>query len=109
VTHRLARRAEPSGLIPPFSHFMARRRSKLSPTSIDKDQFALHEIPIVFLRGNAKRINAMNDNTIALHQTEEDILTFEVSDEVLEIAAGTEKDKANYTLGACTGLSVCPG
>ena len=29
--------------------------------------------------------------------------------EVLEIAAGTAKEKANFTLGACTGLSECPG
>jgi hypothetical protein len=38
---------------------------------------------------------------------EEDVLVFEVSDEALEAAAGNEQ--ANYTLGACTGLSVCPG
>ena len=37
---------------------------------------------------------------------EEEILDFEVSDEALEASAGTE---AAYTLGACTGLSVCPG
>jgi len=36
-----------------------------------------------------------------------EILAFEVSDEALEIAAGSEK--ANFTLGACTGLSVCDG
>jgi hypothetical protein len=36
-------------------------------------------------------------------------LAFNVSDEVLEIAAGTAKEKANFTLGACTGLSECPG
>ena len=41
--------------------------------------------------------------------TDEDILTFEVSDEALETAAGTGKEKAgNYTLGFCTGLSSCP-
>jgi len=40
-------------------------------------------------------------------KTEEEVLSFDVSDEALESAAGTEK--ANYTLGACTGLSVCPG
>ena len=41
--------------------------------------------------------------------TDEDILTFEVSDEALETAAGTGKEKAgNYTLGFCTGLSACP-
>ena len=42
-------------------------------------------------------------------QFEEEILAYEVSDEVLEIAAGTTKEKPNFTLGACTGLSECPG
>jgi hypothetical protein len=32
----------------------------------------------------------------------------EVADVALEIAAGTA-GKANFTLGACTGLSECPG
>ena len=41
--------------------------------------------------------------------TNEDIFAFEVSDEALEVAAGTENEKASYTLGACSGLSVCPG
>ena len=54
-------------------------------------------------------MNAMTNVTMGLQQTEEDIFAFEVSDEALEIAAGTEKEKANYTLGACSGLSVCPG
>ena len=40
---------------------------------------------------------------------DEEILAFEVSDEALEIASGTMTDKANFTLGACTGLSECPG
>ena len=39
---------------------------------------------------------------------EEDVLTYEVSDESLEIAAGNII-MGNYTLGGCTGLSVCPG
>ena len=39
---------------------------------------------------------------------EEDLLTYEVSDEVLETAGGNEII-GNYTLAACTGLSVCPG
>ena len=39
-------------------------------------------------------------------QTEEEILTCEVSDEALEIAAGTGK-KANFTM-MCSGIS-CPG
>jgi hypothetical protein len=57
-----------------------------------------------------RRINAMKNITIIrLEQTEEEILAFEVSDDALEIAAGTSKEKANFTLGACSGLSVCPG
>ena len=42
-------------------------------------------------------------------QNEKNLLTYEVSDEALEIAAGTAKEEANFTLGACTGLSECPG
>jgi hypothetical protein len=51
----------------------------------------------------------MKNITIALEQTDEEILAFEVSGTALEIAAGTAKEKANFTLGACTGLSECPG
>jgi hypothetical protein len=39
---------------------------------------------------------------------EEDLLTYEVSDDALETAGGNEI-AGNYTLAACTGLSVCPG
>jgi hypothetical protein len=52
-----------------------------------------------------ERIYAMTLTT--LNQKEEEILSFDVSDEALESAAGTEIS-ANYTLGSCTGLSVCP-
>jgi hypothetical protein len=38
---------------------------------------------------------------------EDDLLTYEVSDEALETAGGYEL-AGNYTLGACTALSVCP-
>ena len=51
----------------------------------------------------------MTNITMGLEKTEEEILVFKVSDEALEIAAGSAKDKANFTLGACTGLSECPG
>jgi hypothetical protein len=52
----------------------------------------------------------MTNTDTTLDQTEEDVLTCEVSDEALEATAGTGKETAgNYTLGACTGLSVCPG
>ena len=48
-------------------------------------------------------IDAMNE----FDQTEEEILTYEVSDEALETAAGTGKDMASWTM-FCSGIS-CPG
>lgn len=53
-----------------------------------------------------ERTQVMKD--VTLEQTEEEILTFDVSDEALE-AAGDARSQNAYTLGACTGLSVCPG
>lgn len=48
----------------------------------------------------------MTDNYI---QREEDILSFEVSDEALEAAAGSVKEKAGaFTLAFCSGLDTCP-
>lgn len=42
-------------------------------------------------------------------QTEEEILSFEVSDEALEAAAGSVKEKAGaFTLAFCSGLDTCP-
>ena len=38
---------------------------------------------------------------------EESLLTYEVSDEILETAGGRVV-AGNFTLGDCTGLSVCP-
>jgi hypothetical protein len=37
---------------------------------------------------------------------ETEVENYEASDEALEIAANASQD-AYYTLGACTGLSVC--
>jgi hypothetical protein len=54
-------------------------------------------------------INAMKNATTGLKKNEEAVLAFEVADEVLEIAGASTKEKANFTLGACTGLSECPG
>jgi hypothetical protein len=48
----------------------------------------------------------MTNTNIEKH--EESLLTYEVSDEALEIAVGNTV-AGNYTLAACTGLSVCPG
>jgi hypothetical protein len=42
-------------------------------------------------------------------KTDEDIFALDVSDEALEIATGKMSNKANFTLGSCTGLSECPG
>jgi hypothetical protein len=53
-------------------------------------------------------INAMTKMTVGHDQNEEILLTYEVSDEVLESAGGNEI-AGNFTLGACTGLSVCDG
>jgi hypothetical protein len=39
---------------------------------------------------------------------EENLLTYQVSDEALETAGGNEI-AGSYTLASCTGLSVCPG
>lgn len=47
----------------------------------------------------------MSESTV---EFETEIESWEASDEALEIAAGSSQD-AYYTLGACTGLSVCPG
>jgi hypothetical protein len=57
--------------------------------------------------GNDIGTNAMKNMTIGLERTEEEIFAFEVSDEAIESAAGSAKENANFTLGACTGLAVC--
>jgi len=49
-----------------------------------------------------------NRMTIGLDQTEENLLIYAVSDQALETAVGIEM-AGNFTLGACTGLSECPG
>jgi hypothetical protein len=51
----------------------------------------------------------MQNTSMTLEKAEEMVLAFEVSDEALEMAAGGAQEKANFTLGACTGLSVCDG
>jgi hypothetical protein len=48
---------------------------------------------------------SMSDSIVEF-ETEEVICAWEASDEALETAAS--QDNAYYTLGACTGLSVCP-
>jgi hypothetical protein len=52
-----------------------------------------------------ERINAMNDDTAALDQADEEILTYTVSDEALEATAGTERGANTITAG--TFLNCC--
>jgi hypothetical protein len=54
-----------------------------------------------------ERIIAMIDATIGFDRSEEDILTYEISDEALETAADTGKKRGNFTF-FCSG-SECPG
>jgi len=70
---------------------------------------AFYWISLIAGAAGERKDNAMKSSTMGLEKFEEEILAFEVSDEALEIAAGTSKEKANFTLGACSGLSVCPG
>jgi hypothetical protein len=45
---------------------------------------------------------------ITLDQNDEELPTYEVSDEVLEVAAGTEKANT-LTQWVCTAAYFCPG
>jgi hypothetical protein len=45
--------------------------------------------------------------THTIEQTEEEILSFQVSDEALEAAAGQDNAGA-FTLAFCSGLDTCP-
>ncbi len=49
----------------------------------------------------------MSDTITGRHQPDDDVLSVEVSDETLEIAACPQSVGA-FTLAACTGLSACP-
>jgi hypothetical protein len=47
--------------------------------------------------------------THIIEQTEEELLSFQVSDEALEAAAGSVKENAGaFTLAFCSGLDTCP-
>jgi hypothetical protein len=51
-----------------------------------------------------ERINAMNDDTTTLDQADEDILTYTVSDEALEAAAGTAANTATQWNTVCLSM-----
>jgi len=49
-------------------------------------------------------------NKMTLDQNDEEALTYEVSDDVLEVAACTEREKGNtFTQWICTAMYFCPG
>jgi len=49
-------------------------------------------------------------NTLSFEEAEDFPPSIEVSDVALERAACSENNgSSNFTLGACTGLSECPG
>jgi hypothetical protein len=51
----------------------------------------------------------MNNTTVGFDFAEEDILTYEVSDEAIESAACSLRDKpASATISFCSGLDSCP-
>jgi hypothetical protein len=51
----------------------------------------------------------MSDKTIDSERNEDEILSFQVSDEMLEITAGVGNEKGGgITLSFCSGLSTCP-
>ena len=49
--------------------------------------------------------NAVTDTGL---KTQDEPLTFDFSDEALEIAASAPNGLVNFTLANCTGLSACP-
>jgi hypothetical protein len=52
----------------------------------------------------------MSDIATNLVDANQQIFHSDPSDEAIEAAAGSLNDATTaYTLGACTGLSVCPG
>jgi hypothetical protein len=55
-----------------------------------------------------RRMNAMNDSR-EIDITDEMNLSYDVSDEALESAAGAVREKAGaFTLAFCSGLDTCP-
>ena len=56
-----------------------------------------------------KGMSAMDNTAIVVDQTEEQIFTYEASDEALERAACVVKDNVtSVTVSFCSGLDTCP-
>jgi hypothetical protein len=74
--------------------------------SSGNDNVEKHQAHANMGANEAKRSNAMA--TLKIEEEEQEILTFDVSDEALEFA-GTVSDKTNFTFGVCTYQQVgCP-
>ena len=57
----------------------------------------------------ARLANKGNIAMTHIEQTEEEILSFQVSDEAIEAAAGSAREVvAALTVAFCTGLDTCP-
>jgi hypothetical protein len=50
----------------------------------------------------------MSNKPTAVDQTEEEILTYETSDDALETAAATPANMGAYSFSFCTSDYVCP-
>jgi hypothetical protein len=56
-----------------------------------------------------QRISAMSEKTADSERNEDEILSVQVSDEMLETTAGVGNEKGGgITLSFCSGLSTCP-
>jgi hypothetical protein len=65
--------------------------------------------PSAILSACGKGTIDMNDTTVGFDFAEEDILTYEVSDEAIESAACSLRDKpGSATISFCSGLDSCP-
>ena len=49
----------------------------------------------------------MNEKSVALDQSQDDVLTAEISDEAIELAAARDRT-GNATISFCSGLETCP-
>ncbi|MGB3743788.1 MAG: hypothetical protein WBD11_04525 [Xanthobacteraceae bacterium] len=100
------------------THFEARRGSSADMTA----GFAITASPALSDREAVADIFAfcnieygrqgtidMNNTTVGFDIAEEDILTYEVSDEAIESAACSLRDKpGSATISFCSGLDSCP-
>jgi hypothetical protein len=68
-------------------------------------------VEFLVLPGDCRRRWRTKGNRVMIHtidQIEEEVLSYEVSDEALEAAAGTTDKVGSFTLSFCTGLDTCP-